>query len=447
MLSNNLSLVQRRNLDYSHYPLSKDEDETISMIIGADINSDITLAPTHHIDNCGTLHGFRVAYPQHTAGVMLPISREMFFGHTIAEASVHSESNVMNINTDVMKLVSDQGRCRTLMRELLEEIDIESNGHEAGLHCIPQNVNGWEQTDGHNPDRHNADRHGTFGQTGTAGNVYNSDTRATDSQPWKPELPIRVGIYHSFVRGFSKDTREHKVYISCTGGCTLAAESYYNLLLDIGTNTDVDEVVDSEETFWLRNASYRSRCRTIQRVADKFGINIKSISDINSYDDQKMALSTTDTVYNNITLLLSGHVAVFNDCVDTTTSKNGIVNTLHPSEGLWIYKGTSRSSGGMSHLGFGFGDQKVCGIFPSSTFHVTRSAREKQLHRAVPFSTIYARNTETVVTYKCDEKTTPCEFSWPDEKFLGTLQKTGWDRNNGIVELMPIIVGVTRWPV
>eukprot|EP00961_Rhodomonas_salina_P161740 2178572-Rhodomonas_salina.1 len=62
-----LELVKRKNLDYSHFPLSADESDTIDTIISADASCDITVAPTHHIDADGVLHGFRVAYPQHTS--------------------------------------------------------------------------------------------------------------------------------------------------------------------------------------------------------------------------------------------------------------------------------------------------------------------------------------------------------------------------------------------
>eukprot|EP00961_Rhodomonas_salina_P061836 830168-Rhodomonas_salina.1 len=64
-----LELVKCKNLDYSHFPLSSDKSNTINMIISAGASCDITVAPTHHImiDADGVLHGFRVAYPQHTS--------------------------------------------------------------------------------------------------------------------------------------------------------------------------------------------------------------------------------------------------------------------------------------------------------------------------------------------------------------------------------------------
>lgn len=418
-----IDLVKRKNLDFAHHPLSRDEEETIDGILETDANCDVTVTPGHHIDAQGLLRGFRVAYPRHTSEVVLPVSREMFFGHTIVEAG-----SSVGPNADFMRLASDPARCRQLMTELLTEIDTASIGHEAGLHCIPQNVQVWD-----------ASKVGGVGR-----GAFSVEGRATDSAPWEPEIPVRLGVYHAFVRGLTKDSREHKVFLGVTGGCTLAAEGYYNLLLDLGTDTDLEEVVDCEETFWLRQASYRARCRILALAAQKFELSVKTMTDINAYGGCQMALATTDTIYNNITRLRSGHVAVFSDCVDTTTSKNGIVNAMHPSEGLWVYKGSVRSSAGGSHMGLGFGDQRRCGIFPSGTFPISTPPRGGQ-DPWRDYTTVFSRNANCVVPYKCDEHATPKRFTWPDEKYFGVLRDMGWDRNNGIVELMPIVVGITRW--
>lgn len=118
-----LELVQRKNLDFAHSPLSADEAETIDTILAADPNCDVLVTPNHHIDADGVLHGFRVAYPPHATDIMLPVNREMFFGHTIVEASSST-----TMNADVMRLAADPEHCRALMRELLAEIDAASSG-------------------------------------------------------------------------------------------------------------------------------------------------------------------------------------------------------------------------------------------------------------------------------------------------------------------------------
>eukprot|EP00961_Rhodomonas_salina_P001667 23245-Rhodomonas_salina.1 len=70
---------------------------------------------------------------------------------------------------------------------------------------------------------------------------------------------------------------------------------------------------------------------------------------------------------------------------------------MHPSEGLWVYKGVSRSSGGASHMGFGFGDQRRCGIFPTGSFQVVRGKNERLGCSNLGFSTVFSKNADCVV--------------------------------------------------
>lgn len=168
-----------------------------------------------------------------------------------------------------------------------------------------------------------------------------------------------------------------------------------------------------------------------------------------------MVRSTTDTVYNDISTLRSGHIAIFNNAVDTTTSKNGVINPMHPKEGVWIFKGPQRSSAGVQSLGCGWGDQKSAGVFPSGAFKVHEAKRDPKRPTARGLCTVFTETNDTIVSYRCKDSETraagsckkiPCEFSWYDEKYLALLSNDlGWDRNSGIIELMPIIVGITKW--
>lgn len=35
---------------------------------------------------------------------------------------------------------------------------------------------------------------------------------------------------------------------------------------------------------------------------------------------------------------VTGEVAVYNMCIDTTRHMNGIVTNMHPSEGVWLFR-------------------------------------------------------------------------------------------------------------
>ena len=415
------SEVTRKNLEYTHVDLSKDENETVDVILSSDPNCDILITPTHHFDEDGVFCGFRVCYPQHTSGVQLPVHRKMFFGVTMVEAS-----SAVGVNSDVISLVSNKQECNRKMQELMREIDEESRGKEASLQCMPQNVD-MQQANG---------------------NVIGiREQRAVDCHPWNPEVPEFVGIYHAYTRGYNKDNREHRLYIACGGGCTLASDAFYNLLLDLGPSTDIDEIVDSQETWWLRRACYRSRCRILYRVAERFGLTVPSITDMHSYDSVPMARSTTDTVRNDIMRMRSGHIGVFNNAVDTTTSRNGIINTMHPAEGLWVFKGPVRSSQGLTSLGSGWGDQRTCGVFPVGSYKVVTAAHQhgkRDVRHGL--TTVVSRAKDDVICFgDCNPHDTANEYLWYDENFMRTLEKMGYDRNCGLLELMPITVSVSVW--
>lgn len=433
-------LVARRNLQFAHHSLTPDEMQTVDAIIHGDDNADILVTPNHHFDKDGIFRGYRVCFPARSSGVQLPINRDIFHGTTIVEAS-----SMQGINTDIISLVSNPAHCKEVMTALLQRIDAESRGNEPSLNCMPINVD-------------------TAYTDGVSGNLQSAgvrEQRSVDCQPWKPELPTQIGIYHTYARGWNKDSREHRIYLAVSGGCMLAAESYYNLLLDIGTDVEVDEIVDSEETWWLRSASSRMRCRLLHQLAEAFQITIPLIKDIHAYDDVQMARATTDTIYNDISRMRSGHIAIFSDCVDTTTVRNGIVNIMHPAEGLWVFKGPSRSSYGMTSLGSGWGDQKHCGVFPSGVFKLAKKKQHTNSKRTdgtsgmamaygniaqTEICTVMSRTPSHIIRYTDGGDTAngqACdEYLWYDEEFLETLEDMGYDRDHGKLELMPIIVGL-----
>jgi len=85
-----------------------------------------------------------------------------------------------------------------------------------------------------------------------------------DSQAWTPEVPNRIGIYHAYVRNYTREVRAHKLFISCSGGLTKASDAFFNLWFDVGRHWTAQEICESEEAWWLRKACQRSRCRIIE---------------------------------------------------------------------------------------------------------------------------------------------------------------------------------------
>ena len=252
------------------------------------------------------------------------------------------------------------------------------------------------------------------------------DLRTIDSKDWSPEVPECIGLYHAYLRGYNRDVRAHKMFIVCSGGLEKACDAFCNLLIDVGDKWTAREVAESEEAWWLRKACQRGRCRLIKQLADAFGLRVQSIQDIQAHSPASVAVPLTDTLEHDLTC--HGEVvSVFNGCCDTTKPFNGILARMHPAEGYWLFKGANRGGSG---FGSTFGDRKVCGAFP-----VLQPRVERPQSVAVPWSP------ELVVA--AGQRARKAErYMCFDEAYFKTLEKMQWDRDNGHVELMPIVVGM-----
>lgn len=405
--------VERLETSYGLTDLNQDEKTTCELLLQSCDGSDITIMPNHHVNLLGEFDGFKFTVPSQSSAKCLPLSRTMFYGNTAAECSSYSGP----VSKDVMRLLSNLKESKQLMKDLLNEWESTDKNDRAGFECIP------EHSDSYSVKKNSC--------------VY--DLRAVDAKPWKPETPTTVGIYHAYVRGSNKDQREHKLFICASGGCVSACDSYYNLFLDVASQSTVDELTECQETWWLKKACNRSRARIIKMVADKFEIPVPCITDVHSYNNQEIAIPTTDTLSYDLTKSGNSHYSLFSMCTDTTTSKNGILFKLHPSEGYWVFRGPSRSSRGVQSFGSAFGNQQICGSFPTETYKIGEYSKHipKKGNRS-----IITRDHTTVC--RPSENNSNFEYMWPDEQFLKNLETMEWNRDNGIVELMPIVVGVSN---
>jgi hypothetical protein len=195
--------------------------------------------------------------------------------------------------------------------------------------------------------------------------------------------------------------------------------------------------------------------RLLKLLADKFQIETPSIIDIHSYNKDEIVQYTTDTIEYDIQRLRSSHIAIFNKCCDPTINRNGILTALHPMEGYWLFKGPSKSNTGISCFGGTFGSQNVCGAFPTATFRIpsiqregvnaksiqNMSKRQQQKNIRKNVSTVFTTNTGIIVQTNEQTPRQMQEYMCFDENFMKNLEKMQWNRDNGVIELMPIVVG------
>jgi hypothetical protein len=154
------------------------------------------------------------------------------------------------------------------------------------------------------------------------------------------------------------------------------------------------------------------------------------VKDIHSHDAQSVVNPCMDTLVHDLNIDGSpggGTVSVFNECMDTTHPFNGILTRMHPGEGYWLFKGAK----GSSQFGSTFGSTRRCGAFPV-TQPLTDRGRGVVVSRGDP-----------CVVYDGGAQVFPKTYQCFDESMHRMLEKMDWNRDNGHVELMPIIVGAS----
>ena len=221
----------QQNVCFEHtlHPVKEKEEQTCRSLVANAPSAVLTLMPTHHLDSFGDLGGFHFTCSQDTPGSAIPISRRMFFGHTVVECYENEEA--------ILRMMLADSRNRSLMREFLQEVQEQ---------CVPAMLE-------HSPD------------ASACMNMYNSrDVLTRDSGHWTPDVPDTIGVYHAMIRGYNRDVREHKMFLVCSGGLYKAADEFCNLIIDVGDKCDAYTVAISHEVWWLHKASRRSRCILLQ---------------------------------------------------------------------------------------------------------------------------------------------------------------------------------------
>lgn len=362
------------------------------------------LLPTHCINAAGELEGFQLTLPGGTKGGALPINRMMFHGTSLYEVNTKQAGA---FNADIVRLQTMDTKQK--MKDLMQSIAAEAR--PASFKCVPENVD--------------CESARTVGK------------RSVDFADWRPELPHSIGLYQAFCRGYQKDSRVHKLFIGISGGLNRCSDEFYNLMLDVQNEFTCREVAASEEVWWLRKACQRARSRVALLTAEHFGLDIAKTTDLFSYHQDATGVAVADTIEFDIREGPDDTVEFYSACVDTTSIQNGILAKMHESEGVWVFRGSARSSAKTTSFGSLFGTKAVCGVFP------TRSPYYKR-HNGSP-SHVNGLDSDLVVRHETKARTKPDDYVFQcfDEPFFSKLAAMQWDRNCGVVELVPVVVGVS----
>jgi hypothetical protein len=325
-----------------------------------------------------------------------------------------------NFNADIMRLVQTTD-IRDTMKCLMQKISDSSDGKEASFRCVPDNV----------------DLLSSVRADGESHVIKTTGKRSVDFAEWQPELPHSIGLYQAFCRGYQKDLRAHKLFIGVNGGLNRCSDEFYNLLLDVGNEFTCQEVAFSEEAWWLRKACQRARSRIALMAAKHYGLEIATSTDLFSFNQDPIGVPVVDTVEFDLKETPDDTVEFYSACTDTTAVQNGIIAKMHESEGMWVFRGSAKSSAKATSFGALFGSKSVCGVFP------TRSPYYKRNQGSPSF--VNGLDTELIVRHTSTPrlKADGHVFQCFDEQFFGNLSAMQWDRNSGVIELVPIVVGMS----
>jgi len=111
------------------HALTEDERATAESMLAREPTGRLLAMPTHHFGEYGDLTGFRYDCAGQASGPSLPVSRRMFYGHTLAEC--------LDGEQDILRVMSQQGRNREAVREFLERVEADCD--PALLDCVPDN--------------------------------------------------------------------------------------------------------------------------------------------------------------------------------------------------------------------------------------------------------------------------------------------------------------------
>lgn len=114
---------------FSLHGLSDDELATAGSMAERDRSARVLMMPTHHFGEYGDLTGFRFDCSGAASGSCLPVSRRMFFGHTMVECG--------DAEQDILRVMSQPEKNRQVVQDFLDRV--EAGCVPALLDCVPDN--------------------------------------------------------------------------------------------------------------------------------------------------------------------------------------------------------------------------------------------------------------------------------------------------------------------
>lgn len=377
------------------FPPSEDEESTARYITQRlKVPAQMTIVPTHHINDMGEFTGFHLAANKSCFVGDAPFNQQMFFGLSACACQT--------TDAEMAKILADRDGYQRRLDRLIESIngDLLNGAKPASFECIP------------------FDTHGTCTDNIESTRIKSTWRKGVDNAAWALEPPKMLGVFHGYIR-LPSGERSSRLFVVCDSGCQNACVEYYNMMLDLGADATLEEAVHCEETWWLQKACSRARNRLIFLTCEALGLAPQqSMTDIHSHDGCKVAVPVCETLRHDFYMNRAQQVVFLNSCVDTTRVQNGILCKMHETEGVWVFRGAPRANSN-SMFGGMFGARNRVSVFPMET---------------------YETNSRAVPSISCATGRGRKQYLHFNNDFIQNLTMSGWERDYGITELVPIAV-------
>jgi hypothetical protein len=186
-------------------------------------------------------------------------------------------------------------------------------------------------------------------------------------------------------------------------------------------------------------------------------------SSIGAAGGVKLAVPTIDTVTHDMHADVgegsragSGSVHLFDGCVDVGDIRNGVLCSMHPSEGFWIFRGQQHRANGTNQYGIGWGTQegRAAAAIPTAVTKLKKSSAKDR--EQPPHAIAVTNDSASIVRIAMVERVDPATgmeippkrerdamYQFFDQAYLANLEQSmGWPRDRGAVECIPIVVGI-----
>lgn len=425
-------LADRIDVSYSSRRLLKEELDACESALANSKHSILKILPNHHIDVHGELRGYMFQCHAEEKAEILPICKDMFnltAAYECVIPSKYEESNVA-FHPDALRIVNDTKHFHTTLSTLTSSLQ-SAMCKTAKFDCICEHVS--DDTFMHH---------------------------TPDVRQWAPSLPSRIGLYHAFVRTNTKDKIQHKLFIVVSGCLRSACEEFQNIWHDCKQHLSCSDFVSSEEAGWLREATLRNHNRLAYEFAQSMQLTVHSCLDYqDASDSEMMALPCSINFKNDMRLVPNSQLVQIVDsgCFlpDTT---NGVLFEMFKSEGYWLFCGPHDFATGIM---FGTICEKAKS-FPCMPNMCVRLHHRYSVSAVNMFASVVETHTGINTDDDINDETYDDTYDnranatnnnerrqtdgshtehylFPDEAFMTDICKLAFERNDGVIHLMPII--------